>query len=317
MATASSWFSQEHRQEFERNGCAVIKNFLSAEEIAALRARTSVLLECFDPTDHPLTTFETGTRHDKHIGDKYFFDSSDKVSYFLDEEATLEGKLVVDKQRAVNKIGHGLHIREPLFARLTHSDRIREIAQKLGFEDPRVLQSMLIFKQPRIGGAVPMHQDSSFLFTRPLSACGFWIALEDCTVINGCLEVVPGSHKYSPVTRRFVRKQELITLSSGETVPSGTEFVLVDPAFSLFPPVRDNGQACPEPVSDAKQTDCQPLEVSAGSLVLIHGQLLHRSSHNHSEKSRWIYTFHIVEGMFEYDKHNWLQMPAGKELSRL
>ncbi|KAJ1809065.1 hypothetical protein LPJ75_004460, partial [Coemansia sp. RSA 2598] len=291
--SAAGCFSKEHQLEFARNGCAVIKDFVSAEEVAALRRCTSALLEAFDPSDHPLTTFETGSREDRHIGDKYFFDSSDRVSYFFDEDAVSEGKLVVDKQRAVNKIGHGLHIREPLFAKLTHSDRVKEIAEKLGYEDPRVLQSMVIFKQPRIGGAVPLHQDSSFLFTRPLSACGFWIALEDCTVTNGCLEVVLGSHRYSPVTRRFVRKQESTVLASGESVPDGTEFVSVEPAFSLFPPVRDCGQARPEPMPDPQSDECRPLEVSAGSLVLIHGQLLHRSSHNYSDRSRWIYTFHI------------------------
>ncbi|KAJ2873906.1 hypothetical protein FB639_004160 [Coemansia asiatica] len=313
--SSGNCFSKEHLQEFERDGCTVIRDFLSIEQVAALRTRTSELLDCFDPSTHPLTTFETGTNKDKHIGDKYFFDSSDKISYFLDEDAAKKGgTLIVDKQRAVNKIGHGIHICEPLFAQLTHSDRVKEIVKTMGFQDPRVLQSMVIFKQPRTGGAVPLHQDSSFLFTQPPSACGFWIALEDCTVTNGCLEVIRGSHKYTPVTRRFVRK-------SDATVPDGTMFVSIDPVFSLFPPIRDNGQT-PNPVSfmsDAKQAadDCEPLEVSAGSLVLIHGQLLHRSSHNYSDKSRWIYTFHIIDGTYDYDKHNWLQMPADKELTKL
>lgn len=42
---------------------------------------------------------------------------------------------------------------------------------------------------------VPSHQDSSFLYTEPLSAVGFWFALEDCTAENGCLSFIPGSHK--------------------------------------------------------------------------------------------------------------------------
>lgn len=43
--------------------------------------------------------------------------------------------------------------------------------------------------------AVPSHQDSSFLYTEPLSAVGFWFALEDCTEENGCLWFIPSSHK--------------------------------------------------------------------------------------------------------------------------
>ena len=40
---------------------------------------------------------------------------------------------------------------------------------------------MYIFKQPRIGGEVVCHQDSTFLYTEPESAIGFWLAIEDQT----------------------------------------------------------------------------------------------------------------------------------------
>jgi ectoine hydroxylase-related dioxygenase (phytanoyl-CoA dioxygenase family) len=52
-------------------------------------------------------------------------------------------------------------------------------------------------------------------------------------------------------------------------------------------------------------------EVKAGSLVLIHGNLLHKSERNLSQKGRIIYTFHVIEGGegFEYDERNWLQPP--------
>ena len=72
---------------------------------------------------------------------------------------------------------------------------MKALAHDLDFKDPRVLQSMLIFKQPKIGGEVPPHQDSTFLYTEPLSARGFWFALEDCTAENGALSFAPGSHK--------------------------------------------------------------------------------------------------------------------------
>ncbi len=50
-------------------------------------------------------------------------------------------------------------------------------------------------------------------------------------------------------------------------------------------------------------------EVKAGTLVLIHGNLLHKSEKNLSGKSRFIYTFHVIEGEKEYDERNWLQPP--------
>ena len=52
---------------------------------------------------------------------------------------------------------------------------------------------MYIFKQPKIGGEVVCHQDSTFLYTKPESVVGFWVALEDATkkmVVCGQLKVV-------------------------------------------------------------------------------------------------------------------------------
>lgn len=55
-----------------------------------------------------------------------------------------------------------------------------------------------------------------------------------------------------------------------------------------------------------------PLEVNAGTLVLLHGLLPHMSYANRSPKSRHAYAVHIVDGAAEYPAGNWLQreMPA-------
>ncbi len=50
-------------------------------------------------------------------------------------------------------------------------------------------------KPPGDGMAVPMHQDGHYWPIRPLANCTVWIAIEDSDVGNGCLQVVPGSHK--------------------------------------------------------------------------------------------------------------------------
>ena len=42
-----------------------------------------------------------------------------------------------------------------------------------------------------------------------------------------------------------------------------------------------------------------------GTLVIIHGNTLHKSEANRSKKSRYIYTFHIIEGLATYDSKNW------------
>jgi phytanoyl-CoA hydroxylase len=167
------------------------------------------------------------------------------------------------------------------------------IAKDLGYRDPRLLQSMVICKQPEIGGAVPPHQDSTFLYTDRPSAVGFWIALEDATVENGCLSFAPGSHRRAPIKERFVRKEN----------GSGTTFEAVEGEHQ-WPSNFEHDK-------DTVKEEYKLGEVMAGTLVLIHGNILHKSEKNLSQKGRIIYTFHLIEGEEKYDEKNWLQIPEG------
>ena len=47
-----------------------------------------------------------------------------------------------------------------------------------------------------------------------------------------------------------------------------------------------------------------------GTLVVIHGNVLHKSEANKSLKSRYIYTFHVIDGDSKYDEKNWYVPPS-------
>ena len=55
-----------------------------------------------------------------------------------------------------------------------------------------------LLQQPKIGGEVAVHQDSTFLYTDPPTVVGLWIALEDATKENGCLWTIIGDNNNSP-----------------------------------------------------------------------------------------------------------------------
>ena len=180
----------------------------------------------------------------------------------------------------MNKIGHALHVLDPKFKATTQNDKVRGVARSLGMKKPLIVQSMVIFKQPHFGGTVTPHQDSTFLFTTPMNVIGFWIALEDADAENACLWFVPNSHQ-SGISARFVRT----------TADDGTVSTVLEGS---------------SPNQERKKYVATP--VKKGTLVLIHGEVVHKSEENRSDRSRNIYTFHLYDaGTSVWSKDNWLQ----------
>jgi ectoine hydroxylase-related dioxygenase (phytanoyl-CoA dioxygenase family) len=115
----------------------------------------------------------------------------------------------------------------------------------------KCMQSMLFIKSAGKPGQ-PWHQDEIYIPTRDRSLAGGWIALDDATVENGCLWVIPGSQK------------------------PGILYMLKDHDDRRFD--------CSEEAQNFPYTndDAVPVEVRAGSIVFFNGYLLHRSLPNYA-----------------------------------
>ncbi len=123
-------------------------------------------------------------------------------------------------------------------------------------------QSMVFVKPPSFQGQA-WHQDEVFIPTRDRSLVGAWVAIDDATVENGCLWVLPGSHRtgYLYPLRPHNRPDEF------DAAPESYGF-------------EDSGEVA--------------VEMAAGSVLFFNGYLLHRSKPNRSETYRRTFVGHYL-----------------------
>ncbi len=126
----------------------------------------------------------------------------------------------------------------------------------------KCMQSMLFVKPPEFQGQA-WHQDEIYIPTRDRSLIGAWIALDDANIANGCLWVVPGSHRTGYLYPQRPHN-------------NADEFDFAPESFGF------------------DESAEVPVEVPTGSLVFFNGYLLHRSRKNRSEVYRRVLVNHYM-----------------------
>jgi phytanoyl-CoA hydroxylase len=267
--------TQTQVKSFERDGFVVSKDLISIGDCEALRDRAAEMIADVDETKVSATFSTTGSQ----AREEYFLDSAHGIGFFWEVDAVNDNKsLNRPKELAANKFGHAMHDLDPVFDHFSRRTGMGDIAADLGYTNTLVTQSMYIYKQPGIGGEVTLHNDHAFLWTEPMRTLGFWVALEDATIENGCLWALPGGHKIGQRSR-FRRD--------------------------------GNGSTLLEEWADDYPTEgLVPLEATTGTVIALHGLLPHRSDTNRSDRSRHAFTLHIIDAEAEWADDNWLQRPT-------
>ena len=263
--------------DYEAAGVLVLEGFVPRARCRALREHVLALVDAFDPSteSHVFSALEQD-----QLGDRYFEESGDKIRFFFEHDAfDGQGRLRQSKSASLNKMGHAMHDLDPVFDAFSRTPELGRVVGDLGFSDPGIIQSMVIFKPPQIGGEVYCHQDSTFLYTEPESCTGFWFALEDATVENGCIRFIPGGHRMGLKERHYRNDDDRLVFETLDDAP--------------WPEGAD-----------------LPAEAETGTLVIFDGRAPHRSGANRSARSRMAYTLHVIDKTSHYPASNWLQRRA-------
>jgi ectoine hydroxylase-related dioxygenase (phytanoyl-CoA dioxygenase family) len=146
--------------------------------------------------------------------------------------------------------------RHPLFKELVSHPGILDVVEELIGPDITLQQTKLNLKPPAEDARFEWHQDYPFFPHTNYDLVAVMVFLDDADEANGCLRVIPGSHKLGPLEHDF----------SADGQAYGTE-------------VKDKSVF-------ADESAWVSLVVPAGSIALHHSCTLHSSGANRSERSR-------------------------------
>src|SRR6185295_13895608 len=124
---------KQQLNDYRDHGFLVVQNFASEKECDELRARALELVQRFDPAE-VVSIFSTHEQN--RLTDDYFLTSGDKIRFFFEENAfNGDGTLKYKKEKSINKIGHALHDLDPVFEKFSRSQKLKQLASAIGFED--------------------------------------------------------------------------------------------------------------------------------------------------------------------------------------
>lgn len=222
------------KADFDKNGYVVVPDILSPSQLEEVRAMTDRVL---DGSIAPEIPKPNGAPPD---GD-----------FRIQWEPGVKDDASVPRREKVRIALHLCHTHPFFRAHATRSE-ITEIARALIGPEIRLYTDQLFVKPPHHGSEVPFHQDHAYWAAlEPYNMVSCWLALDDATIENGCVRMLPGTHRSYIPHREFDGPNSL----------------------GLLP-------------DDVDISHEMPVEIKAGGAMFHHSLTIHRSFPNTSDQGR-------------------------------
>jgi len=245
--------SREKVAQFQADGVLVVEGLLDADEVALLRQRAERI-------------------------------ASGQAAHVPPERLQVEPGVVKGETRtdthadSLRKMSH-IAFHDEVFAAHARNEKVLDVLESLLGPNLVLYQDQLFMKPPRIGSRQAYHQDAPLGFhIDPPEMVTCWAALNEATIENGCLWMLPGTHRHGFIDRSKWREYEKMALA---------------------------GQLPAE----------QPIELKAGDCSFHHGLILHSSRPNLTNLRRRGYATHYVSARCRYTgepKKNDAQLVRGQ-----
>lgn len=230
--------SERQVEQFSADGVLVVEDLLGAEEVEALGKRAEWV----------------ASGRAEHIGE----------NLLQVEPRVKAGEVEADDYaNSLRKMSH-LAFYDEVFQAHARNAKILDVIEGLLGADIKLYQDQLFMKPPKIGSRQAYHQDKPLGFNiEPADMVTCWVALDDATIENGCLWMLPGTHRFGVIDREKWRAYEEKALAGD--LP--TEL---------------------------------PIELKAGSCSFHHGLILHSSRSNLTGERRRGFATHYVSAHCRY-----------------
>lgn len=199
--------TDEQFEQYQRDGYVVVEGVLSADEVSTLKTR--------------LREYVRGDREERTF-DRMLEPSVDP------EEFEGEGEPVRKFE------GVGMAEEDGVFADIATHEEIVEIVSSLQGPNLKLLRCAGMLKPPGVGSAKKFHQDAAYYPIRPMDHVTVWVALDEATTENGCMQVVPGAHTDGLLEHEAMEYDTDITVSGRDYDESDTVALPMEPGDALF-----------------------------------------------------------------------------------